>query len=110
MSCSHAREPESIAEPDSTMADLKNSTECQTILLVEDEAFVRDVTCEILQSMGYQVLKARNAIEAMCAFHQHQEEVRLLITDVVMPGQNGRDLAQQLRALRPDLKALFISG
>jgi two-component system cell cycle sensor histidine kinase/response regulator CckA len=81
-----------------------------TILLVEDEGFVREVTCEVLQSVGYRVLKAQNAKEAMRAFRQYEEEVQLLLTDVVMPGQNGRDLAQDLMAICPDLRTIFISG
>jgi CheY-like chemotaxis protein len=81
-----------------------------TVLLVEDEGFVREVTCEILRSAGYRVLKAGNAREAMQAFQCHREEVQLLLTDVVMPGQNGRDLARDLRTICPGLKTLFISG
>jgi two-component system cell cycle sensor histidine kinase/response regulator CckA len=81
-----------------------------TILLVEDEAFVREMTGEILESAGYRVLKARNAAEGLCAFRQYQKIVRLLLTDVVLPRQNGRDLANDLRAISPNLKTIFISG
>ncbi len=62
------------------------------ILLVEDEKFVRDVTGEILQSAGYRVLKTRNAADAMLTFRRYRDEVRLLLTDVVMPGQSGCSL------------------
>ena len=82
----------------------------ETVLLVEDENFVREVTGEILQSAGYRVLKARNAAEAMRAFRQHRDEVQLLLTDVVMPGQNGCGLAHDLRDMRPSLRTIFISG
>ena len=81
-----------------------------TILLVEDEAFLREVTCEILESAGYRVLKTRNAMEAAKAFRQYKTIVKLLLTDVVLPGQNGRDLANDLRAVCPSLKIIFISG
>lgn len=81
-----------------------------TILLVEDEAFLREVTCEILESAGYRVLKTRNATEAARAFLQYKTIVKLLLTDVVLPGQNGRDLANELRAVCPSLKIIFISG
>jgi len=81
-----------------------------TILLVEDEAFLREVTCEILESAGYRVLKTRNAAEATSAFGEYKSIVRLLLTDVVLPGQNGRDLANDLRSVCPKLKILFISG
>ncbi|MBZ5705996.1 MAG: response regulator [Acidobacteriia bacterium] len=110
MGCSNAWELETIAEPDSPPADLEPPAGCPTILLVEDEEFVRQVTSEVLQSAGYHVLEAREAIEATVAFRRHRQEVRLLITDVVMPGQNGRDLARELRSVCPDLKTLFISG
>jgi two-component system, cell cycle sensor histidine kinase and response regulator CckA len=81
-----------------------------TILLVEDETFLLEVTCEILESAGYRVLKTRNAAEAISAFRQFRTIVRLLMTDVVLPGQNGRDLANDLRSICPDLKIIFISG
>jgi two-component system, cell cycle sensor histidine kinase and response regulator CckA len=71
----------------------------ETVLLVEDENFVRDVTGEILHSAGYRVLKARNADDAMRTFRQYRDEVQLLLTDVVMPGQNGFNLAHDLKAM-----------
>lgn len=81
-----------------------------TILLVEDEIFLLEVTCEILESAGYRVLKTRNAAEAISAFRQFRTIVRLLMTDVVLPGLNGRDLANDLRSICPDLRIIFISG
>jgi two-component system cell cycle sensor histidine kinase/response regulator CckA len=81
-----------------------------TILLVEDETFLRDVTCETLESAGYRVLKTRNAREAFSAFSQYKPIVRLLLTDVVLPEQNGRDLANEMRTICPSLKIIFISG
>lgn len=81
-----------------------------TILLVEDEAFLREVTCEILESAGYRVLKTRSASEAIDAFREYKTIVRLLLTDVVLPGQNGRDLAIDLRSVCPTLRIIFISG
>lgn len=82
----------------------------ETVLLVEDENFVREVTGEILQSAGYRVLKAQNATQAMCIFRRHRDEVQLLLTDVVMPGQNGCSLADDLKAMSLGLKTIFISG
>lgn len=81
-----------------------------TILLVEDEAFVRQSTFEILESAGYRVLKATNAEEARVAFRCHGDEVQLLLTDVILPDQNGQDLASDLRASNPDLRVIFVSG
>jgi two-component system cell cycle sensor histidine kinase/response regulator CckA len=81
-----------------------------TILVVEDEAFVREAACDILESEGYRVLRARNAAEAQAAFHRHKGAVQLLLSDVVLPGQNGPALAKDLRATCPTLRAVFISG
>jgi CheY-like chemotaxis protein len=108
--CTDILQLEPIAESDAILADREGSEGPPVILLVEDEDFVREVTCEVLRSAGFRVLKAREAIEATVAFRQHHEQVQLLITDVVMPGQNGRDLARELRAVCPGLKTLFVSG
>lgn len=81
-----------------------------TILVVEDEAFVREAACDILESDGYRVLRARDASEALTAFRRQQGNVQLLLSDVVLPGQNGPQLARDLRAARPAMKAVFISG
>jgi two-component system, cell cycle sensor histidine kinase and response regulator CckA len=81
-----------------------------TILLVEDEARLREITCEILEAAGYRVLKARNALEAISIFNEYKAIVRLLVTDVVLPGQSGRDLANDLRSISAKLRVIFISG
>ncbi|MGH9544877.1 MAG: response regulator [Terriglobales bacterium] len=81
-----------------------------TILLVEDEAFVRSVTCEILSSAGYRVLSACNAAEALQSFRSHSDEVHLLLTDVVLPDRNGCDLALELVTLSRGIRAVFVSG
>jgi DNA-binding NtrC family response regulator len=94
----------------SIMSGANVSRDRGTILLVEDEAFVREVTCEILEAAGYRVLKTRNAAEATEAFGRYQAIVRLLLTDVVLPGRNGRDLACELRTISPKLRTIFISG
>jgi two-component system, cell cycle sensor histidine kinase and response regulator CckA len=81
-----------------------------TILLVEDEAFVRNVAYEILLSAGYRVRSARNAADAIRAFRGHAEGVQLLLTDVVLPDRNGCDLALELVTGGGCVKAIFISG
>jgi two-component system cell cycle sensor histidine kinase/response regulator CckA len=81
-----------------------------TILLVEDEVFVRKVAYEILCSAGYRVLPAPNAAEAVRAFRGHAEGVQLLLTDVVLPDRNGCDLALELVAIGGGVRAIFISG
>ena len=89
-------------------ADLPRGTE--TVLLVEDETAVREVTREQLESLGYRVLACANAAEAMVAAARHVEPLHLLLTDVVMPGMNGRELAERLLQSRPGLRVLFTSG
>ncbi|HLW87334.1 MAG TPA: response regulator [Terriglobales bacterium] len=81
-----------------------------TILVVEDEAFVREATCDILEGEGYLVLRARDAMEARAAFRRQHGSVQLLLCDVVLPGQSGPTLANDLRTLRPALRIMFISG
>ena len=82
----------------------------ETILLVEDEQAVRFAAREFLQTKGYTVLDAQNGAEALQAHSQHVGQVHLLITDVVMPGMNGRELAERLRQLDPGLQVLYVSG
>lgn len=82
----------------------------ETILLVEDEAFVRKVTCEVLRSAGYGVLTAENAAEAVGVYEGRRGEVELLLTDVVLPGETGRALARRLRRENPELKVLLVTG
>ena len=81
-----------------------------TILLVEDEALVREVMFETLVWAGYRVLKASNAAQARSTFRRCRKVVRLLLTDVVLPDENGKDLAQELREACPDLRAVLVSG
>jgi DNA-binding response OmpR family regulator len=101
---------ETIPESDSIVGNTERHRGRGTILLVEDERFLREVTCEILESAGYRVLKAGTAAEAIFAFDEYKTIVRLLLTDVVLPGQNGRDLATDLRCVCPKLRIIFISG
>jgi two-component system cell cycle sensor histidine kinase/response regulator CckA len=82
----------------------------ETILLVEDELGVRQLVCEMLQRLGYQILQASGGAEALRLFEQHQGSIDLLITDVIMPQMSGRELAQRLKVLQPSLKVLYISG
>jgi DNA-binding response OmpR family regulator len=105
-------QPSSEILPDSVpiLSDTDPPRGRGTILLVEDEAFLREVTCEILESAGYRVLKTRTAAEAISAFSEYKAIVRLLLTDVVLPGQDGRVLANNLRCISPKLRIIFISG
>ncbi len=89
----------------------ENDLKCaETILLVEDEAFVREVTGEVLQSAGYRVLTARNAAEAARIYDERGAEVDLLLTDVILPRESGYDLAARVRKRNPVLKVLYVTG
>lgn len=80
------------------------------ILVVDDDASVRDLTGTMLELHGYAVLRAATAEEAVSIFLQFGNRINLLVIDVVMPTQSGLCIARQLRALRPELPVLFVSG
>lgn len=82
----------------------------ETILLVEDEEMVRKLVQAALEDKGYTILEARYAGEALAIASQYPRHIDLLMTDVVMPQMSGRELAERLVLLRPDLKVLFTSG
>ena len=82
----------------------------ETILLVEDEPAVREMAAFVLKERGYTVLAASHGQEALRLAQKHSHDVHLLLTDVIMPGINGKDLARQLSQGRPDLKVIFMSG
>jgi signal transduction histidine kinase/ActR/RegA family two-component response regulator len=90
------------------LADLPRGSE--TILLVEDEGALRELARESLQMLGYAVLPARHGKEALQFGRRHTGPIHLLVTDVVMPEMNGRELAGRLAGLRSDVKALYMSG
>lgn len=81
-----------------------------TILVVEDEDLVRRIVCETLEATGYQVIEARGPQEALRFTTGAKARIDLLLTDVVMPGMNGRELYQKLEAIQPELRVLFTSG
>jgi len=82
----------------------------ETVLLVEDEEMVRDLTAEILKKNGYNVLVASNPGEALLLAEKHPEPIHLLLSDVVMPLMNGPELAERIGRLRPAVKVLLMSG
>ena len=82
----------------------------ETILLVEDEPSVRTLVRDELRKLGYRVVEAKNGVEACLLATQQTGSLQLLLTDVVMPGMGGRELAQHLSVIKPDLRTLFISG
>lgn len=83
----------------------------ETVLIAEDEPLVRDLTCRVLREQGYTVLEASDGGEALRAAEKSADEkIHLLVTDIVMPHMSGKDLAEQIEALHPKIKVLFVSG
>ncbi len=82
----------------------------ETILLVEDSASLRDVTKEFLQIAGYNVVEAKDGKDALRVARMHEERIHLLLTDVVMPGMGGRELANEIKQIHPETRILFMSG
>ena len=99
--------------PTDITIDKKTSSELEgseTILLVEDDTQVRDLAFEILMEHGYTVLKAQNGKEALKVSALHEGSINLLLTDVVMPEMNGKDLFFNLRKAYPKMKVIYMSG
>ncbi len=82
----------------------------ETVLVVEDEPSVRDLVVEVLADLGYRALQAPDGPAGLRVLQDRDERIDLLVTDVGLPGMNGRQLAEQGRRLRPGLKVLFITG
>ena len=95
-------------QPDKAVTGTPHGRE--TVLVVEDDEAVRELAREILEKNGYTVLEARHGVEALLISDRHNGPIHLLLTDVIMPQLNGRDLAQRLTSLRPDAKVLYMSG
>ncbi|MGA3016103.1 MAG: PAS domain S-box protein [Bryobacteraceae bacterium] len=103
-----------VAESASDLAEgdacLANRAGGETILVVEDEKAVRELTVRMLQQLGYVILTASSGVEALEIGQTHQGTIHLLLTDVVMPAMSGRHLADQLLVERPGTKVLYLSG
>jgi two-component system, cell cycle sensor histidine kinase and response regulator CckA len=104
--------PSTEAEPEATRetAQVLKLTGSETILLVEDDEQVREVSCTILSRAGYVVVTVRNTAEALQECGNLSRPIHLVLTDVVMPQMSGPELAKRLRLLRPELRVLCMSG
>ncbi len=91
-------------------AQVTTSESTGTVLVVEDEIQVRDMVKEMLISMGFSVLEARDGIEAIGVFRQHQDEIRCVVCDLTMPRMDGWDTLAALRKLSPDIAVILSSG
>jgi signal transduction histidine kinase/ActR/RegA family two-component response regulator len=101
---------EKISDPEKDSLKSTREGGKETILVVEDEAGVRELACEFLKSSGYSVLDACDGIEALEMVTQYKGVIHLVLTDVVMPRMSGRDLAKRMKQLRPETKTLLMSG
>lgn len=81
----------------------------ETVLLVEDDAAILAMTCTMLERLGYDVLAANTAHDAVTRAENHSGKIGLLLTDVIMPEMNGRDLAERITSIYPDIKILYMS-
>jgi len=82
----------------------------ETILLVEDDASVRELTCDILQARGYEILVASSPSQALELCNRYNRQIHLVLTDLIMPGMNGAEMADLITKLRPETQVLFMSG
>jgi len=105
-----ARVDEPLEVFDEKSSDSSLPTGSETVLVVEDAEEVRRLAMQILKRQGYHVLDAPNGIEALQLCRQKKEDIHLLLTDVVMPQMGGKELSEQIRLLRPEIRVLFTSG
>ncbi|GBE00825.1 blue-light-activated protein [bacterium BMS3Bbin06] len=82
----------------------------ETILLAEDDETLRELTAEVLAQVGYNIIVAKDGEDAVKRFHENKEKIDFLLLDVIMPGNNGKEVYEEAKKDRPDIKALFISG
>ena len=104
------RVEEAAEQKGATSAKATEKGGCETVLLVEDEESVRELVRVTLTARGYKVLEAENGENGLRVADESKEPIDLLVTDVVMPGMGGRELAKRLQALRPGISVLYLSG
>jgi PAS domain S-box-containing protein len=104
------RVAEAVAAGPTAEAGRRLRTTARTVLVVDDEPEVLELASEILKRVGYSVLEAPDGAAALEMVQRHEGDIHLLVTDMVMPGLSGRDLAERVRALRKTLPVLYISG
>ncbi len=101
---------EGTAEPVPSVEPPAAPSGSETVLVAEDEALVRKLLCRILTQNGYQVIEARDGLDALELSNAYEGSIDVLVTDVVMPRMGGVALARRLRLERPGMPVLFVSG
>jgi len=104
-------QPDEMAQPLAT--DITKSTSLygtETVMVVEDESMVRKLACETLEAYGYNVIEVESPDNGLHIASTYEGAIQLLLTDVIMPGMNGRELYEKLAVVQPDLKVLYMSG
>ena len=101
---------EPVVQVPASIQSLRVEPGTETILLVEDEANLRYLARQYLEKQGYKVIEAADGAVAMQIAVAHEAVIHLLLTDVIMPGMNGRELAQRISEIRPNVKILYMSG
>jgi CheY-like chemotaxis protein len=101
---------EAPAGPDPVVSIAEASRASEVILLAEDEDGVRRMVQEVLSRQGYEVIAARHGEEAIEIAKRHLDRIDVLLTDVVMPGISGRQLADRLSRIRPGIRVIYMSG
>jgi signal transduction histidine kinase/ActR/RegA family two-component response regulator len=91
-------------------APVARRTGTETILVVEDERQVSEMVTRALRKAGYTVLRASRGSEALEILRTHEDPIHMMLTDIVMPGMNGRELADRVKAMRPEIRILYMSG
>jgi signal transduction histidine kinase/CheY-like chemotaxis protein len=99
-----------VAVPSQETMSYERTPAGETVLIVEDQEALREVTGRIFTRSGYHVISAANGAEAVTLAAQHDGEIHLLLTDVVMPNMLGKEVAEKIRQLKPDIEVLFMSG
>jgi signal transduction histidine kinase/CheY-like chemotaxis protein len=100
--------PASKAEAEAKQAGLRHGSE--TILVVEDEAGVRELAAQFLKGHGYTVLEAKDGIDALEIAARHEGRIHVILTDMIMPRMSGTELVKRLQAVRPDVRAAYMTG
>jgi CheY-like chemotaxis protein len=104
----HVGDP--VAQPETKVPEPDSPRGSETVLVVETDTSVRDLTCQSLRKYGYQVIEAETAGDALLACEKMKGDIQIMVTDLIMPRMSGPELASRVHQVRPGLKVLYMSG